>query len=205
MAAVCRADDGLDRPPLPLLPPPADAGPPVHRDGHHRRAAAWRRRAPPRLQRREHPVALQLGGSEPASSAHCARLAREWGYDEINLNCGCPSERVQRGAFGACLMAEPALVADCVQAMRERSRSAGDRQAPHRHRPHRELRIRARLRRHGRRGGCDVFIVHARNAWLHGISPKENRECRRCAMRSSPAEAGLPGADDRHQWRRHRR
>ena len=67
----------------------------------------------------EHPVALQLGGSEPADLAHCARLAQAWGYEEVNLNCGCPSERVQRGAFGACLMAEPALVRDCLGAMRE--------------------------------------------------------------------------------------
>jgi tRNA-dihydrouridine synthase A len=65
----------------------------------------------------EHPLALQLGGSEPADLARCARLGEQWGYDEINLNCGCPSERVQRGSFGACLMAEPALVADCVKAM----------------------------------------------------------------------------------------
>jgi tRNA-dihydrouridine synthase A len=70
-----------------------------------------------RFNAEEHPVALQLGGSEPADLAHCARLGEQWGYDEINLNCGCPSERVQRGAFGACLMAEPALVADCVKAM----------------------------------------------------------------------------------------
>jgi tRNA-dihydrouridine synthase A len=67
----------------------------------------------------EHPVALQLGGSEPADLAACARLAERWGYDEVNLNCGCPSERVQKGAFGACLMAEPQLVADCVKAMRD--------------------------------------------------------------------------------------
>ncbi len=67
----------------------------------------------------EHPLALQLGGSEPADLAACAKLAERWGYDEVNLNCGCPSERVQRGAFGACLMAEPALVADCVKAMRD--------------------------------------------------------------------------------------
>src|SRR5262245_64732502 len=67
----------------------------------------------------EHPLALQLGGSEPADLAHCARLAQQWGYDEVNLNCGCPSPRVQRGAFGACLMAEPALVRDCVAAMRD--------------------------------------------------------------------------------------
>src|SRR3546814_930067 len=67
----------------------------------------------------EHPLALQLGGSEPAALAHCARLAEQWGYDEVNLNCGCPSERVQRGSFGACLMAEPALVADCVRTMQD--------------------------------------------------------------------------------------
>ena len=67
----------------------------------------------------EHPVALQLGGSEPDDLARCARLAQAWGYDEVNLNCGCPSERVQRGAFGACLMAEPQLVADCVKSMRD--------------------------------------------------------------------------------------
>ena len=82
----------------------------------------------------EHPVALQLGGSEPADLAHCAKLAEQWGYDEVNLNCGCPSERVQRGAFGACLMAEPQLVADCVAAMRDATSAAGDGEAPHRHR-----------------------------------------------------------------------
>src|SRR3978361_2471029 len=72
-----------------------------------------------RFNAEEHPVALQLGGSEPADLAACAKLAQQWGYDEVNLHCGCPSERVQRGAFGACLMAEPALVADAVKAMRE--------------------------------------------------------------------------------------
>jgi tRNA-dihydrouridine synthase A len=125
----------------------------------------------------EHPVALQLGGSEPADLAHCAKLGEQWGYDEINLNCGCPSERVQRGAFGACLMAEPQLVADCVKAMVDvvgmpvtvKHRIGIDKD--------RALRVRARLRRHGERGGLpDVFIVHARNAWLKGLSPKENRE-----------------------------
>ena len=111
------------------------------------------------------------------SSHAAARLAERWGYDEVNLNCGCPSERVQRGAFGACLMAEPRLVADCVAAMRDGGRAAGDRQAPDRHRPARELRLRARLRRHGRdAAAATVFIVHARNAWLKGMSPKENRE-----------------------------
>lgn len=124
----------------------------------------------------EHPVALQLGGSEPDALAHCARLGADWGYDEINLNCGCPSERVQNGAFGACLMAEPLLVADCVKAMRD----AVDLPVTVKHR--------IGLDRNDDYGfvrdfvgavaasGCDVFIVHARNAWLKGLSPKENRE-----------------------------
>ena len=78
----------------------------------------------------EHPLALQLGGSDPRQLARGARLGERWGYDEINLNCGCPSERVQTGSFGACLMAEPAIVADCVKAMRDAVVGAGDRQAP---------------------------------------------------------------------------
>ncbi len=124
----------------------------------------------------EHPVALQLGGSEPADLAHCARLGEQWGYDEINLNCGCPSERVQRGAFGACLMAEPQLVADCVKAMVDVV------QVP--------VTVKHRIgidktESYGfvrdfvgtvSEAGCNVFIVHARNAWLKGLSPKENRE-----------------------------
>ena len=124
----------------------------------------------------EHPLALQLGGSEPADLAQCARLAERWGYDEINLNCGCPSERVQRGAFGACLMAEPHLVADCVKAMRDASglpvtvkqRIGIDRAESY-----------AFVRDFVgtvAEAGCEVFIVHARNAWLKGLSPKENRE-----------------------------
>jgi tRNA-dihydrouridine synthase A len=125
----------------------------------------------------EHPVALQLGGSEPADLAACARLAAQWGYDEINLNCGCPSERVQRGAFGACLMAEAPLVADGVKAMRD----AVDLPVTVKHRIGID-----RVESYGfvrdfvgtvaQRGGCEVFIVHARNAWLKGLSPKENRE-----------------------------
>ncbi|WP_277422521.1 tRNA dihydrouridine(20/20a) synthase DusA [Melaminivora alkalimesophila] len=124
----------------------------------------------------EHPVALQLGGSEPADLARCARLAQEWGYDEVNLNCGCPSERVQRGAFGACLMAEPRLVADCVRAMVE----AVQLPVTVKHRIGID-----RVEDYGfvrdfvgtvAEGGCRVFIVHARNAWLKGLSPKENRE-----------------------------
>ena len=125
----------------------------------------------------EHPVALQLGGSEPAELAQCARLAAQWGYDEINLNCGCPSERVQRGAFGACLMAEPGLVADCVKAMRDaaplpvtvKHRIGIDRIESYDF-------VRDFVGTVALRGGCEVFIVHARNAWLKGVSPKENRE-----------------------------
>lgn len=124
----------------------------------------------------EHPVALQLGGSEPAALTHAARLGARWGYDEINLNCGCPSERVQTGSFGACLMADPVLVADCVRAMRD----AVDLPVTVKHRIGldwsedyafvRDFVGTVAL------AGCDVFIVHARNAVLKGLSPKENRE-----------------------------
>ena len=124
----------------------------------------------------EHPVALQLGGSDPADLAKSARLGQEWGYDEINLNCGCPSERVQKGAFGACLMAEPQLVADCVKAMRDavsidvtvKHRIGIDRNEDY-----------AFVRDFVGTisdAGCQTFIVHARNAILKGLSPKENRE-----------------------------
>lgn len=124
----------------------------------------------------EHPLALQLGGSEPVELARCAALAAQWGYDEVNLNCGCPSERVQRGAFGACLMAEPQLVADCVKAMRD----AVSLPVTVKHRIGID-----RTEHYGfvrdfvgtvADAGCEVFIVHARNAWLQGVSPKENRE-----------------------------
>jgi tRNA-dihydrouridine synthase A len=124
----------------------------------------------------ERPLALQLGGSEPAELARCAQIGARWSYDEINLNCGCPSERVQRGAFGACLMAEPALVADCVKAMVDvvdmpvtiKHRIGIDREESY-----------AFVRDFVgvvAEAGCRVFIVHARNAWLKGLSPKENRE-----------------------------
>jgi tRNA-dihydrouridine synthase A len=124
----------------------------------------------------EHPVALQLGGSEPDELAFAARLGQQWGYDEINLNCGCPSERVQRGAFGACLMNEPRTVADSVKAMRDavtipvtvKHRIGVDRTESY-----------AFVRDFVgtvAEAGCEVFIVHARNAWLQGLSPKENRE-----------------------------
>ena len=126
----------------------------------------------------EQPLALQVGGSEPADLAQAARLARQWGYAEINLNCGCPSERVQRGAFGACLMAEPALVRDGVSAMR--AVLGDDLPVTVKHRIGID-----RVERYDfvrdfvgtvAEAGCSVFIVHARNAWLQGLSPKENRE-----------------------------
>src|SRR5438094_140162 len=123
----------------------------------------------------EHPVGLQLGGSEPAELAHSAVLGKRYGYDEINLNIGCPSERVQRGAFGACLMAEPSLVSECVRAIRE----AVDRPVTVKHRVGID-----QVEDYGfvrdfvgtvSQAGCRTFIVHARNAVLKGLSPKENR------------------------------
>ena len=124
----------------------------------------------------EHPVASQLGGSEPAQLAEAARIAADFGYDEINLNVGCPSNRVQTGRFGACLMAEPALVADCVGAMRAavgmpvtvKCRIGIDDQDAEE-----DL---GRFVETVASAGCDTFIVHARKAWLQGLSPKENRE-----------------------------
>jgi tRNA-dihydrouridine synthase A len=126
----------------------------------------------------EHPLALQLGGSEPDALAACARLALRWGYDEINLNCGCPSERVQRGAFGACLMAEPALVRDSVAAMLDAVGEGVPVTVKHRigvDRTESYDFVRDFVGTVAE-AGCGVFIVHARNAWLHGVSPKENRE-----------------------------
>jgi tRNA-dihydrouridine synthase A len=123
----------------------------------------------------EHPVAAQLGGSEPDELATCARMVERWGYDEINLNVGCPSERVRRGAFGACLMAEPRLVAECVHAMR----AAVSIPVTVKHRTGID-RIESYAFARDFVGvvaeaGCRTFIVHARNAWLNGLSPKENR------------------------------
>ena len=124
----------------------------------------------------EHPVALQLGGSEPDALAQAARLGRRWGYDEINLNCGCPSERVQRGAFGACLMAEPTLVADCIKAMQD----AVDVPVTVKHRLGLDYADDYSFVRDFvgaiYETGCRVFVVHARNAVLKGLSPKDNRE-----------------------------
>jgi tRNA-dihydrouridine synthase A len=124
----------------------------------------------------EHPVALQLGGSEPHALAHSARLGEAWGYDEINLNVGCPSERVQNGSFGACLMAEPALVADCVKAMCD----AVALPVTIKHRigidAVEEYAFVRDFVGTVAAAGARTFIVHARNAVLKGLSPKENRE-----------------------------
>ena len=128
----------------------------------------------------EHPVALQLGGSEPDDLAACARLALKWGYDEVNLNCGCPSERVQRGAFGACLMHEPRTVADGVKAMLDAVGGHGVMPITVKHRIGIDQNESYDFVRdfigQVADAGCEVFIVHARNAWLKGLSPKENRE-----------------------------
>jgi tRNA-dihydrouridine synthase A len=124
----------------------------------------------------EHPVALQLGGSEPAELAHCARLGAQYGYDEINLNIGCPSERVQRGAFGACLMAEPTLVASCVKTIRDAvtlSVTVKHRVGIDKVEDYSFVRDFVGTVADA---GCKTFIVHARNAVLKGLSPKQNRE-----------------------------
>ncbi|PTP00251.1 tRNA dihydrouridine(20/20a) synthase DusA [Vibrio splendidus] len=125
----------------------------------------------------EHPLALQLGGSNPVDLAACAKLAGERGYDEINLNVGCPSDRVQNGRFGACLMAEPELVADCVSAMKEvtdipitvKTRIGIDDQDSYEF-------LTKFVSTVSEKGGCEQFTIHARKAWLSGLSPKENRE-----------------------------
>jgi tRNA-dihydrouridine synthase A len=129
-----------------------------------------------RFNAEEHAVALQLGGSDPVELAACAKLGQNWGYDEINLNCGCPSERVQRGAFGACLMNEASLVADGVKAMLD----VVDVPITVKHRIGIDQSESYGFVRDFvgtlSDAGCTVFIVHARNAWLKGLSPKENRE-----------------------------
>lgn len=124
----------------------------------------------------EHPVALQLGGSEPADMTQCAGIAQSYGYDEVNINVGCPSERVQRGAFGACLMAEPQLIAECVRAMQGevdipvtvKHRIGIDDQEDYSAMHHFVETV--------ANAGCKTFIVHARKAWLKGLSPKQNRD-----------------------------
>lgn len=129
-----------------------------------------------RFSEAEHPIALQLGGSDPAELAACSRMAQGWGYDEVNLNVGCPSDRVQNGRFGACLMKEPMLVADCLKAMQDATSIP--------------VTVKHRIGVNGRESwqelvdfvgqladiGCETFVVHARIAILEGLSPKENRE-----------------------------
>ncbi len=124
----------------------------------------------------EHPLALQLGGSQPSALAECARMAEAWGYDEVNLNVGCPSDRVQNNAIGACLMAQPAVVAQCIDAMQAatqlpvtvKCRIGIDDQD--------EDADLTRFVQQVSEAGCQIFILHARKAWLKGLSPKENRE-----------------------------
>jgi len=124
----------------------------------------------------EHPVALQLGGSNPADLAACAKIAEDWGYDEINLNVGCPSSKVQSGMFGACLMAHPELVAECISAMNNavkipvtvKTRLGID--------EHDSWEFLEKFLTSVKSAGCDTFILHARKAWLKGLSPRENRE-----------------------------
>ncbi|WP_027084068.1 tRNA dihydrouridine(20/20a) synthase DusA [Lysobacter sp. HA18] len=162
----------------------------------------------------EHPVALQLGGSDPQLLGEASRIAAEWGFDEVNLNCGCPSDRVQAGRFGACLMREPALVADCVAAMNDAVCASA--------RPDVPVTVKCRLGVDDdndfdvflafvdtvAKAGCKTFVVHARNAWLKGLSPKENREVpplryewayRLKALRSELGiivNGGIAGVDD---------
>ena len=124
----------------------------------------------------EHPVALQLGGSDPKAMAICAKMAEDFGYDEVNINVGCPSDRVQNGAFGACLMAEPELVAENVSAMQDavdipvtvKNRIAIDEMD--------EYKCLPKFIETVSQAGCKTFIIHARKAWLEGLSPKQNRD-----------------------------
>jgi tRNA-dihydrouridine synthase A len=124
----------------------------------------------------EHPIAMQLGGSDPTDLSECAKMVEDMGYDEININVGCPSERVQKGSFGACLMAEPELIADCVEQMRQvvdipitvKHRIGIDDKDSYAELQHFIHTVAA--------GGCENFIIHARKAWLKGLSPKQNRD-----------------------------
>ncbi|MCP3689535.1 MAG: tRNA dihydrouridine(20/20a) synthase DusA, partial [Gammaproteobacteria bacterium] len=123
----------------------------------------------------EHPVAVQLGGSDPEQLYQAAKICADYGYDEVNLNCGCPSDRVQSGSFGACMMADPVLVAECIEALRAaqlpvtvKHRTGIDAQQDYElFRKFAAVQIEA---------GVDALIVHARNAWLQGLSPKQNRD-----------------------------
>ncbi len=124
----------------------------------------------------EHPIALQLGGSDPAQLSKCCKIVEDWGYDEINLNVGCPSDRVSAGSFGACLMAEPELVADCIKAMQD----ATSLPVTIKHRIGIDeldsYELLCAFIDKVAATGCETFIIHARKAWLKGLSPKQNRE-----------------------------
>ena len=128
-----------------------------------------------RFNSEEHPVAIQLGGSDPDQLANCATIVTDYGYDEINLNVGCPSDRVQSGRFGACLMAEPDLVAECVAAMKKKTDlpvTVKTRLGIDERDSYEEL---SEFVNKVTEAGCETFILHARKAWLNGLSPKENR------------------------------
>ena len=161
---------------MPVLPSAADeARAPLYGDDYRRGGDPWGARLFAGFDASEHPVALQLGGSEPAKLVEAAKIGEAYGYDEVNLNVGCPSDRVQSGAFGACLMREPALVAECVAAMTDavripvtvKCRIGVDDQDPND--------ALFTLVEKTAKAGCTIFIVHARKAWLQGLSPKENR------------------------------
>ena len=123
----------------------------------------------------EHPLVLQLGGSEPNEMVQCAKIAQDWGYDEVNINVGCPSDRVQSGSFGACLMQTPEVVAQCVDAMRQASDipvSVKSRIGVDDMESYEQL---SNFVTQVENAGCENFVIHARKAWLKGLSPKENR------------------------------
>jgi tRNA-dihydrouridine synthase A len=123
----------------------------------------------------EHSLVLQLGGSDPSEMAQCAKIAQDWGYDEVNINVGCPSDRVQSGSFGACLMQTPQLVAECVDAMKQASDipvTVKSRIGVDDMESYDEL---VNFVTTVEKAGCDTFIIHARKAWLKGLSPKQNR------------------------------
>lgn len=124
----------------------------------------------------EHPVALQLGGSDPGDLAACSQMGEEYGYDEINLNCGCPSDRVQNGRFGACLMKEPEIVAACISSMTEKTNIPVTIKCRIGIDDYDDFEFLNRFVAVNAEAGCKKFIIHARKAWLKGLSPKENRE-----------------------------
>ena len=201
------ADDGLDGPALPVLPAPHLAPcAPLHRNGDRTGAAAWRRAAPSAISTvRSIRWHCSWAAAIPAMLAHGARLGAQWGYDEINLNCGCPSERVQTGSFGACLMRDPQQVADCVKAMCDAVTIP--------------VTVKHRIgldsgEDYGfvrdfvgtvAQAGCSVFIVHARNALAFGPVAEggKPRSAAVALRRRAPVEARFPRPDNRAERRAH--